>query len=57
MTKFGDKTVLHLHVQVTSSFSQPLYNNTKNLKSCIFKLPLDVVGIRFCILPIRYDMN
>ena len=25
MTKFGDKTVLHVHVQVTSSFSQPLY--------------------------------
>ena len=25
MTKFGDKTILHVHVQVTSSFSQPLY--------------------------------
>ena len=25
MTKFGDKTVLHVHVQVTKSFSQPLY--------------------------------
>ena len=25
MTKFGDKTLLHVHVQVTSSFSQPLY--------------------------------
>ena len=25
MTKFGDKTVLHVHVHVTSSFSQPLY--------------------------------
>ena len=24
MTKFGDKTVLHVHVQVTRSFSQPL---------------------------------
>ena len=38
MTKFGDKTVLHVHVQVTSSFSQPLYyysNTTYILPKCI----------------------
>ena len=33
MTKFGDKTVLHVHVQVTSSFSQPLYCWVKTLLS------------------------
>ena len=39
MTKFGDKTVLHVHVQVTSSFSQPLYYVIqKEVLVCIYKI-------------------